>query len=918
MTKHIHTVIFQVLLVIMVGVSIPALGQSDTTARAEKKSTEVLKAYDEQMRLAEDWYKDGDFVPLLSGLQSFWRKDSLTKMVASNSDTNKDFRKAKDDRRNKKLVILKYMAFGYIATDNMEHAEERVNQILAINPNFEAQADDPVLFQYLVKRMKAGDGSIQIVSAAKRKESPYEAAATVIVVTQEHLQRRGYPDLEAFFSDLPGFDVARTTGSTYSNIYQRGYRSNNTDRTLFLIDSYEENDLYYGQAYISRQYPITNVKQIEIVYGPASTMYGANAFVGVVNIITKDPADICDGNFGASANIATGTYNTSYADITIAAKKNNVSFSATARRYHSDERDLSGYPEYDFDPAYYDTVDYGAIFDITENADSFVLANGITAAHPYWDIVTDTNGDTIAVTLTPEGEDAARAYDKAAFDTTLNGSPIGYSNVSEHWLFHGKLKVADVKNRFTAGFQIWKYEQGAANYINDLRRPGSDNGSLWSPQQSMLYTQYERVVSDAVRLTNLTQYRFSEVTDKSRLVDLQGYENGNLGAADLTSDVGSWWRTRYFYQVSRQFRNETKVDFSLWDGKFNCIAGIEVRNSSVYGDFRKTFEDTSSVIDIGVSTLDDQPGSNDFTIYDFGMYAQADYRLMPRIKLVLGARYDKNKVRTEGGYGDIVNPRVAVIATPGKFIVKGIYATAFKNASNFQKYSISDQRLLTNPTLQPEKVINYELIVGYHPNKDLYADVAFYYADYSGAVGTVTVAYENTTTTMNDAVGKLLIQGLQSTFNYRINDQYSLYANATYTHPQQNVLDDSSGYPTDEFERIGDIADYRFNAGVNAFYFDRLNVNLRMNYTSDRPVGEGTSVADNPSEFPAFFLLNGAIGYRDILPGLDLQLSCNNILDLEYFDTGIREASGASYTYRTPQKLRNFMFRLIYNFEKPK
>ena len=42
---------------------------------------------------------------------------------------------------------------------------------------------------------------------------------------------------------------------------------------------------------ISRQYPLPNIKRIEYVYGPASTMYGANAFVGVINVVTKSNAE---------------------------------------------------------------------------------------------------------------------------------------------------------------------------------------------------------------------------------------------------------------------------------------------------------------------------------------------------------------------------------------------------------------------------------------------------------------------------------------------------------------------------------------------------------------------------------------------------------------------------------------------------
>ena len=63
-------------------------------------------------------------------------------------------------------------------------------------------------------------------------------------------------------------------------MYQLGFRQESTQRTLLMIDGIEENDLYSNIAYISRQYPISNIKAVEILYGPSATMYGPRAFMG--------------------------------------------------------------------------------------------------------------------------------------------------------------------------------------------------------------------------------------------------------------------------------------------------------------------------------------------------------------------------------------------------------------------------------------------------------------------------------------------------------------------------------------------------------------------------------------------------------------------------------------------------------------
>ena len=55
-----------------------------------------------------------------------------------------------------------------------------------------------------------------------------------------------------------------------------------------MINGIEENDNWSNIAYMARQYPLSNIKAIEILYGPSSTMYGPRAFVGTINIITYD------------------------------------------------------------------------------------------------------------------------------------------------------------------------------------------------------------------------------------------------------------------------------------------------------------------------------------------------------------------------------------------------------------------------------------------------------------------------------------------------------------------------------------------------------------------------------------------------------------------------------------------------------
>lgn len=810
-----------------------------------------------------------------------------------------------------KVQAYRILSMTYVALDNTSKAYDAGIQLLRINPNYEPSLFDPPQYIQLVNNIKLSGVALQVTSVSKKAENLHEAPANVMVITEDDMLKRGYTDLTALFHDLPGFDISTTRGATYSNIYQRGYRSNNTDRTLFLIDGVEENELWSNIVYLSRQYPITNIKRVEIIYGPASTMYGANAFVGVINVITKAPDELTKNTpISVVADIGLGSYNTRYADITVAGRKKNISFSASFKKFYSTEMDLSEYEEFNYDPSDYDKVDYNTLLSVYDDPKSFISDTNFASSSMYYDIITDANQDTIAVELNAAGQQAAAELDKNALKQNVNGSPVKYSNIADNWLFYGKLKISD----FTLGYQFWTYTQAGTNYFNDNKQAGADNGSTWVPKQSFFYVKYETEINEKLSLMNFLQYRNTVVDDGSRSVFLSNYSNGALSANQFIQNSQASWTTLYLYQTSNQIRNEFKVLYNPAKS-FDIVSGIELRNSNLQGDYRILVNpgDDQNVIDDGSSGGDNLPGGNNFIIYDFGIYAQGTYNFKDVIRLTLGGRYDYNRIRVSDGYGSIFNPRIAAVVTPGKFIFKFIYASAFQNASNWTKYSINPQRLLNNPTLKPEEVNNIELSAGYKIAKHSYFDVVFYNSKYNGAVGTGQAKLpDGTMTGQNQPIGQLKIYGIQSTFSYQINN-YGFYANYTYTHPEENIM--IAGEPTDDYQRLGDISDHRLNLGGNILFFDHLNINLRLNYFSSRPVGEGTSVPGNPGNFPAHAILNGAISYFNIIRGLNAQLIFNNIFDTEYSDPGIRSADGISYSYRTPQYGSNFMIRLYYDLD---
>ncbi|MBI4509961.1 MAG: TonB-dependent receptor plug domain-containing protein, partial [Deltaproteobacteria bacterium] len=671
--------------------------------------------------------------------------------------------------------------------------------------------------------------NVTVTSVSKRAENLFEAPAMVGVLTEDDIRDRGYTSLAEVFDDLPGFDITHGDGIEFVTLHQRGYRSNNTDRTLLLIDGVEENDIWKGSMWLSRQYPLGDIKRIEVVYGPASTMYGANAFVGVVNVITKDPEELIKKgkNVGVSARAIAGSWQTYATEATIAAKKDDVSFSVTGRYFVSNEYNRGGFAQYqhNWSEDHYYNLFVAKQKDYKAKVDS---GKEVTAVEQAYANLTEQELRDYAK--------RAKAYDDAVLgDFVVNGAKVGeYTDKTEDWLIRGKLKIGD----FTLGAQTWRYDEGFLPWYVSKVYAGSENGSVWPIENSFIYAKYDKKLSDTLLFSSFMQYK-SHVLDaeEARDVTFAGYANG-LRGAELMIDTAleeakrqSIWDTTWSYVVSKQLRAELKT---VWDPfeKLNLVTSLEYRNGLVQGNYvegRKVFPDETG-------TPKYATGGSHLNIIDVGGVAQGTYSPLDYLHLTYGARIDYNQIRSSGGYGTIFNQRVAVVATPEKNVIKAIFSTAFKDADNWTKYGTTKLRLLSNPILKPERVNNIEISAGREVVKNLFAELAGFQAWYSGAVGTGTatcpadLTCPDGQTTQNQAIGKLRIFGVQAGAKYRRRN-YGAYANYYYVNPKRVNDDDTT-------TRIGDIANHHANAGVNARFIDNLNLNLRLNYVGDKPTGK--------------------------------------------------------------------------------
>ncbi|MHC4269498.1 MAG: TonB-dependent receptor plug domain-containing protein, partial [Planctomycetota bacterium] len=131
-----------------------------------------------------------------------------------------------------------------------------------------------------------------VVSALKKPSSVLKSPSIMSVITARQIKQMGFRTLVDVLKIVPGFYISMDeTGER--EIAVRGVLDDASQKIKVLINGHSINDVWRGGAMWNfDDLPVENVKRIEIIRGPGSALYGQNAFLAVVNIITKDTDDI--------------------------------------------------------------------------------------------------------------------------------------------------------------------------------------------------------------------------------------------------------------------------------------------------------------------------------------------------------------------------------------------------------------------------------------------------------------------------------------------------------------------------------------------------------------------------------------------------------------------------------------------------
>ncbi|MCE3264028.1 MAG: hypothetical protein K0R43_3107 [Pseudoduganella sp.] len=186
--------------------------------------------------------------------------------------------------------------------------------------------------------------SLEVYSASRFNQKATQAPSNVTVLTSADIRAYGWRTLTDALRSIRGLHTSNDR--SYSYLGARGFLRSGDLNTRFLlqIDGTRINDPVFDQAQLGAEFPLDLelVDRIEFVPGPGSSVYGANAFFGVINVITRRAPEL----EGARATIEAGQAGTRGGSASYAWRNEDAELLIAVNRGLSDGRDLY-FPEFD-------------------------------------------------------------------------------------------------------------------------------------------------------------------------------------------------------------------------------------------------------------------------------------------------------------------------------------------------------------------------------------------------------------------------------------------------------------------------------------------------------------------------------------------------------------------------------------------
>lgn len=548
---------------------------------------------------------------------------------------------------------LSYLLLAYLLIETARAAGGGDNDLFAMSP------------------AELANVSVTIATGSAKPQA--QAAAVTTVITADQIRTMGATELHEVLETVPGIHVS-SKAVTHDYLYtMRGMRNDTNAQVLFMLNGTRFSTPHNGTFMSGMEIPVQAIQKIEIIRGPGSALYGADAFAGVINIITKQTGDIDGTTIGirggdADTQSIWGQHGTTWQGWEIATSlqfsHNNVDDNRIIRQ------------------------DAQTLLDQRLNTQASLAPGPMQTQNERWN-----------AHLNLQRKHAKLNF--WAFNEVDAGLKAGASGaLDNHGTLNGQNYLADVRLSTEDAIADWELQLHASFLYTNT---DADIGAF--PANALLPIGTNGSVSTTTPrglvLFPRGMNSFIGTTNKVPTLELTSIYQG------VTDHV---WRLitgfRYEETTSQEQRNYGAgvLDvFPLPTTSFDMIDVTGTANASLLDRHRSIWS----------------------------VALQDEWQLAKDWQLTSGLRYDEYS-----DFGGTLNPRAALVWNINDRLTgKVLYGQAYRAPSFLEQYQQHNQLFIGNPNLQPETIATTELAFDYRPFDSLRTGLNLFHYEIEQLIG---------------------------------------------------------------------------------------------------------------------------------------------------------------------------------------
>ena len=666
-------------------------------------------------------------------------------------------------------------------------------------------------------------GGEEMIAISTGTQKPiYQAPSVANVITSDDIRNLGATTLEEVLESVPGLHVSYSSVRGESLFEIRGFGNTSFNSVvLTLINGISADTALDGGRPNGFRMPVENIDRIEIIRGPGSAVYGADAFAGVINIITKSASTSSGTNLGGRA----GSFGTREVWFNNGSSFGNWDFYFGINHQRTDGDDKRIVES-----------DLQSGFDFLFGTSASLAPGPLESQYEVTDIRLDLQNNNLNLQLSHvdigdagQGTGVAQALDDiGVINSSVSTANLIYRNdkLVENWEFKVVGSYSDI--------------EGEPDY--QILPPGSTvligaDGNLFTPPN----------------------------------------ENCPEGGCVVTFSDGMFGNP-YMYEEHSRFEF-IGLFRGLDDHVIRLSIGgeeqdLEVTSTQNFGP--GVIDGTQGIID---GVLTDVTGTPNIYVKDGEqsrslrfISIQDEWSLSNDWDLTTGIRYDDFS-----DFGDTINPRLALVwQTRYNLTSKLLYARAFRAPSFLEQFGQNNPVTLGNEDVEPETIDTVELAFDFRPSLD--SQIIFNTFIYDADDIIQFVRQENGNSVATNTSGQKG-RGIEIELNVDVTSDFNLYANYSMVDAVSKITDE----PVPDVPTRQVYVSASYNIGQDMSLNTQLNwVGNRKRLRSDpndiSVLADGRPTISNNTSVDINFR------YVDLFDHFDIGILVKNAFDHQLFE----------------------------------